>query len=133
MAKKYTVKYDTPYAKKGTILFGFDEYDYGLSYDDTRITGKDHISVTLVENGHNIKQGGSGFYSVPLEDLEEFSGKIEKEDIVITDQMVKNAADAVRTVFEHYVKMYGLRGASVIVPSNHNYIRAALESVFKKD
>lgn len=35
----------------GTICYEFNRYDYGLASDDTRATGKPHVSVTLNSDG----------------------------------------------------------------------------------
>lgn len=38
-------------AKVGDIVYGCKYYDYGLSSDDSRRTGIEHVSVTFNENG----------------------------------------------------------------------------------
>jgi hypothetical protein len=53
-----------PRATAGTAVYEQAGYDYGLSSDDTRITGIEHISVTLNEDGDY-----PGF-TVPVHDLE---------------------------------------------------------------
>lgn len=35
----------------GEIVYRFNGYDYGCSSDDTRLLGKEHISVTHDPNG----------------------------------------------------------------------------------
>ena len=40
-----------PKAKAGTTVHSLRGYDYGLAADDTQITGHQHISVTLNEDG----------------------------------------------------------------------------------
>lgn len=52
-------------ATKGTTVYEQAGYDYGLAYDDTRVTGVKHISVTLNSDGSY-----PGF-TIPLDDLEE--------------------------------------------------------------
>ena len=37
--------------KAGTIVYKQKYHDYGLASDDTRITGVEHISVTLNSDG----------------------------------------------------------------------------------
>lgn len=51
-------------AQVGAIVYRQSGYDYGLSSDDTRATGIEHISVTLKRSG-----GYPGF-TIPLRDLE---------------------------------------------------------------
>ena len=50
--------------KVGDLVHSCKGYDYGCSSDDTRITGIEHISVTLDENGDYP------FFTIPDEDLE---------------------------------------------------------------
>jgi hypothetical protein len=56
------MKYRTPYellsdskiepnAKAGSIVYRVSGYDYGLSRDDTRMTGIEHVSVTFSPEG----------------------------------------------------------------------------------
>lgn len=40
-----------PAAKAGTIVYDPKGYDYGLASDDTRMTGREHRSVTLNADG----------------------------------------------------------------------------------
>lgn len=49
----------------GTIVYKLLQHDYGLARDDTNITGIEHISVTLEEDG------GYPSFTVPLDDLME--------------------------------------------------------------
>lgn len=53
-----------PKAVVGTVVYDCKGYDYGLASDDTRMTGRKHISVTLSETGEYPS------FTVPLEDLE---------------------------------------------------------------
>lgn len=55
-------------AKEGDTVFRAKGYDYGLASDDTRWTGKEHISVTLYSNG----DGPS--FTIACEDIEESEG-----------------------------------------------------------
>lgn len=68
MPQAYKVLKDSklnPEAKAGTIVYRQSGHDYGLSSDDTRATGVEHISVTLKRSG-----GYPGF-TIPRRDLEE--------------------------------------------------------------
>ena len=47
-------------AKAGTVVYDCFSHDYGLSNDDTRATGVDHVSVTL------NKDGSYPFFTVPV-------------------------------------------------------------------
>lgn len=58
-----------PEAKQGTYVFECNGHDYGCANDDTRNTGKEHISVTL-----NI-DGSYPFFTVPVEDIVEVQDK----------------------------------------------------------
>ncbi len=40
-----------PKAKAGTVVYDIRGWDYGLASDDTRMTGVQHVSVTLDEDG----------------------------------------------------------------------------------
>jgi len=40
-----------PSAKTGDFVYSCRYHDYGLANDDSRLTGKPHISVTLNEDG----------------------------------------------------------------------------------
>lgn len=51
-------------ATAGTIVFEFTGCDYGLSDDDTRHTGIEHVSVTL------RRGGGHSSFTHPKRDLE---------------------------------------------------------------
>lgn len=51
-------------APAGTIVYGAAAHDYGLASDDSRITGIEHISVTLK------RSGGYPTFTMPLRDLE---------------------------------------------------------------
>lgn len=67
------IKYDTAYRLSetrfehpaGTIVYRQNCYDYGISSDDTRITGVEHVTMTLRQDG-----GYPGF-AVPVHVLEE--------------------------------------------------------------
>jgi hypothetical protein len=52
----------------GQTVYDTKGHDYGLANDDTRMTGIEHVSVTLDENGEYP------FFTIPKADLE----KIEK-------------------------------------------------------
>lgn len=54
-----------PKAIAGTIVYACAKHDYGLSSDDTRMTGVRHISVTLNEDGDYP------FFTVPEDSVEE--------------------------------------------------------------
>ena len=54
--KKYVVLSDRTirgesFVKKGDYVYDQKGYDYGLASDDTRMTGVEHVTVTLNENG----------------------------------------------------------------------------------
>jgi hypothetical protein len=56
MRKRYVVLEDRTIrgetmAKRGDIVYDQKGYDYGLSSDDTRATGIEHVTVTMNENG----------------------------------------------------------------------------------
>ena len=48
---KYKLKEDSGGYEKGTEVYSLNGYDYGLASDDTRMTGVQHISVTLKSDG----------------------------------------------------------------------------------
>jgi hypothetical protein len=64
MTNRYKLTEDRFEHKAGTIVFDCYEYDYGLSNDDSRITGIRHISVTLDSDGRYP------FFTVPEYQLE---------------------------------------------------------------
>ena len=49
--------------KKGTVVYDYNGYDYGLSNDDTYDSGIDHISVTV------DPKGSTPFFTVPVTSL----------------------------------------------------------------
>lgn len=54
--KKYVVLVDRTIrnevcVKRGDFVYKQKYHDYGLASDDTRMTGIEHVSVTLNENG----------------------------------------------------------------------------------
>lgn len=66
--KRFRVLKDSalePKAKAGTIVYNFLGCDYGLAGDDTRLTGLEHRSVTLSEDGRQSS------FTIPCRDLEE--------------------------------------------------------------
>lgn len=68
MPKSYRLTADSrirPDATAGTVAYRCVEPDYGLAADDTRMTGKVHISLTLDPDG------GYPFFTHPVDDLEE--------------------------------------------------------------
>ena len=67
MIKKYKLKKDRFEHSAGTVVYEQIKHDYGLSSDDTRHTGVQHITVTLKENGDY-----PGF-TVPVHELGETS------------------------------------------------------------
>lgn len=48
---KFRVTRDTHFFKKDTIVYSPRGPDYGLAGDDTRMTGIEHVSVTLNSDG----------------------------------------------------------------------------------
>lgn len=56
---------DTFGHKAGTTVYKLKYSDYGLASDDTRITGIEHTSVTLNEDG------GYPSFTVPKTDIED--------------------------------------------------------------
>lgn len=52
---------------KGTVVYMYDGYDYGLSYDDSQVSGDPHISVTLNKNG------SAPFFTTPVDYLDPYS------------------------------------------------------------
>lgn len=68
MPKRFVLKSDSrirPDATAGTVAYQCVEPDYGLASDDTRHTGRMHISLTL------DPAGGYPFFTHPADDLEE--------------------------------------------------------------
>lgn len=61
--KKYKLKYDRFEHTVGTIVQDYNGFDYGLSHDDSRVTGIEHTSVSL--------DGELPFFTIPVEDLDE--------------------------------------------------------------
>ncbi|WP_043159310.1 hypothetical protein [Bradyrhizobium sp. Ai1a-2] len=53
------------FAAAGTIVFDFLQHDYDLASDDSRLTGVEHVSVTLDPNG------GRPSFTIPAADLRE--------------------------------------------------------------
>lgn len=53
-----------PKAVAGTLVYDICGWDYGLAKDDTRMTGVEHVSVTLNDNGE------PPFFTVPRSDIE---------------------------------------------------------------
>lgn len=67
MPKRYRMLKDAttdPNAVAGTIVYGCAKHDFGLADDDTLMTGKAHISVTLKSDGDYP------FFTVPVADIE---------------------------------------------------------------
>jgi hypothetical protein len=52
-----------PKAAAGTVVFRPNGWDYGSANDDTRVTGVEHISVTLDADGDYP------FFTIPMRDL----------------------------------------------------------------
>lgn len=52
-------------ARAGDVVYTSKGYDYGLASDDTRLTGIEHVSVTLNENGDYPS------FTVPRADLKQ--------------------------------------------------------------
>lgn len=52
-----------PKARAGTVVFRPKGWDYGAANDDTRVTGVEHISVTLSSSGDYP------FFTIPKRDL----------------------------------------------------------------
>ena len=50
--------------KAGHTVYASAMYDYGLASDDTRMTGIEHVSVTL------DPEGGYPFFTIPKVDIE---------------------------------------------------------------
>lgn len=55
---------------KGTVVYSYDGYDYGLSYDDSQVSGDPHVSVTLNKNGD------APFFTTPVDYLDPYSPAI---------------------------------------------------------
>lgn len=67
MPQAYRVKSDSklqPKATAGSTVYRFSGYDYGLASDDTRMTGVEHVSVTL------DSAGGAPSFTIPRNDIE---------------------------------------------------------------
>jgi hypothetical protein len=54
-------------AKGGDAVFALKGHDYGLASDDSRITGVEHVSVTLKSDGSYPS------FTVPAADLKEIA------------------------------------------------------------
>lgn len=68
MTKSYVLLTDSqiePLAVKGTKVYRCKGHDYGCASDDTRITGRQHISLTLDPTGDYP------FFTHALDDLKE--------------------------------------------------------------
>ena len=66
--KKYIMLADSKVntdVKEGTVVYEYLKHDYGLASDDTWITGIEHVSVTLNEDGNYPS------FTVPVTDLGE--------------------------------------------------------------
>jgi hypothetical protein len=66
--KIYVLKKDSnlqPEAKAGSKVYEFLGHDFGCASEDTRNTGREHISVTL------DSEGNDGSFTVPLDELTE--------------------------------------------------------------
>lgn len=50
-------------AKAGSVVYDCLGHDYGLASDDTRMTGIEHVSVTLK------RSGGYPYFTIPRRDL----------------------------------------------------------------
>lgn len=57
----------------GEIVYACRGYDYGLANDDSRVTGIQHISVTLNADGDYPS------FTVPVRDLEEYPYVVRTE------------------------------------------------------
>lgn len=67
MPQAYRVKKDSglePRAAAGSIVYSLRGHDYGLASDDTRMTGIEHVSVTLKPDGDYPS------FTIPRADLE---------------------------------------------------------------
>lgn len=64
--KSYILKADRFEHKAGTRVVVYAGYDYGLSRDDTEVSGVEHISVTAGDDPRKTP-----FFTVPVADLEE--------------------------------------------------------------
>lgn len=49
--KKYELLADRFDHKRGTVVYETRAHDYGLARDDTNMTGIQHVSVTINEDG----------------------------------------------------------------------------------
>ena len=63
--KSYKLLQDRFDYQKGTIVYPFNGYDYGLANDDTHVFGEQHISVTA------NKDGSLPCFTAPISILEE--------------------------------------------------------------
>lgn len=61
----YRLKNDRFEHKAGTQVYPYHGYDYGLCGDDERVTGLEHVAVTLNADG------SAPFFTVPQNDLEQ--------------------------------------------------------------
>lgn len=61
---KYRTKIERFGHPAGTIVYDAGCYDYSLAADDTRLTGVEHVSVTLNSSG------GYPFFTIPKRQLD---------------------------------------------------------------
>ena len=64
MTTKYILSEDSGEYAKGTVVYSCRSSDYGCASDDTRMTGIEHQSVTLKEDGDYP------FFTVPVRILQ---------------------------------------------------------------
>jgi hypothetical protein len=70
MTRRYRMLKDSdlePKAVAGSVVYACAYYDYGVADDDTRLSGKPHISVTLNSNG------SYPFFTVPEDAVEQIT------------------------------------------------------------
>lgn len=71
--KPYRLTKDRLGHKAGTTCYKCVKFDYGMANDDTRMTGINHVTMTLREDGDYP------YFTVPVPDLEEVKSDGNKE------------------------------------------------------
>jgi hypothetical protein len=69
---KWTLKADRFEHKAGTVVYAYRGHDYGLSRDDGRASGLEHVSVSLLPPSSD-PLGQIPFFTVPCDHLEQIT------------------------------------------------------------
>lgn len=102
--KRYIVKYDTQYHKKGEIVYKNAFHDYGLASEDSRLTGVEHMSVSRKENGDYP------YSTIPTSALQEDDGVVQDNNMKVfvwdygvfgIEGILEYTLDAAKTLASH--------------------------------